>query len=270
MTNKSEIPNYEQIAARLDVWIPHLSPVSQALLERLPVDFNHQVLDIACGTGEPGLSLARKYLEKVTVVGIDSSKAMISVASSKAAGEGLDNIAFLTMKAEKLDFPDNYFDGVLSRFGLMLLQNPKVGCFEMLRVLKIDGHYAVAVWDEIQLNTLFFACAQAFNQIVSEQFQINVEIGSRLAGEEILPDILQECGVNEIATELFTFAMKFSNFLELWQLVETSGLYEAQLNSLSINEQLAVKENLFHLLSPFQHHNEYLIPHSCRLVWGKK
>jgi len=53
MHNKASLPNYEQIAGRLDMWIPHLSLVSEALLERLLVYSNNRILDIACGTGEP-------------------------------------------------------------------------------------------------------------------------------------------------------------------------------------------------------------------------
>lgn len=270
MPNKAWLPNYEQIAGRLDMWIPHLSPVSEALLERLPVYSNNRILDIACGTGEPGLTLARQCLRGVTVVGVDSSRAMVLVASSKAVSEGLNNIEFFVMEAQKLSLPNDSFDGVLSRFGLMLLENPKAGCFEMLRVLKVGGHYAVAVWDKIQMNTLFFSCAQAFNQRVPAQFQLNIELASRLAGSSILPNILQEYGANEIATELFTFEMKFSSFEEIWKLVENSGLYDIQLGSLSIDEQLAVKEHLSNLVFEFKNNNEYLIAHSCRLAWGKK
>ncbi|YAF99016.1 MAG: hypothetical protein AB3A66_28900 (plasmid) [Nodularia sp. CChRGM 3473] len=74
---------------------------------------------------------------------------------------------------------------------------------------------------------------------------------------------------NEIATELFTFEMKFPSFQVIWELVENSGLYDVQLASLSIEEQLAVKEHLSNLLADFKNNNEYLIPHSCRLAWGK-
>ncbi|MBE9054020.1 methyltransferase domain-containing protein [Nostocales cyanobacterium LEGE 11386] len=270
MLNKESLPNYEQIAGRFDMWIPHLSPVSQALLERLPVDSNSRILDIACGTGEPGLTLARQRLKEVTVIGIDSSTEMILVANSKAVSEDLKNIEFCVMEAQKLNFPNEYFDGVLSRFGLMLLENPKAGCFEMLRILKLGGHYAVAVWDQIEMNTLFFSCAQAFNQRVTAQYQLNIELASRLAGSSMLPNILLEYGANEIATELFTFEMKFPSFQVIWELVENSGLYDVQLASLSIEEQLAVKEHLSNLLADFKNNNEYLISHSCRLAWGKK
>jgi SAM-dependent methyltransferase len=174
------------------------------------------------------------------------------------------------MNAEKLDFPDSSFDCVLSRFGLMLLENPRVGCFEMLRVLKVGGRYAVAVWDEGERNTLFFAIAQAFRKRVTAQLQLPVERASRLAGLNMLPNLLKECGASQTATELFTFEMKFSGFQEIWTLVQDSGVCDAQLGSLSVDERLAVREHLEKLLSGFKRNGGYLIPHNCRLAWGKR
>jgi ubiquinone/menaquinone biosynthesis C-methylase UbiE len=269
MTAKAQFPDYEQIAVKLDLWMPHLSPVNEALLEHLPVYPAQRILDIACGTGEPGLTFAR-HTPKAVVIGVDSAFGMVSVANSKAKSEGLDNIKFLVMKAEKLDFPDNSFDGVLSRFGLMLLEDPRVGCCEILRVLKVGGRFAVAVWDESQKNTLFFSFAQAFNERVPPQHQLPVALGSRLAGSNVLPDLLQDCGTSQTATELFTFEMKFSNFQEIWTLVKDSGLFDTQLNLLAVHERLAVREHLENLLSRFKDNAGYCIPHCCRLAWGMR
>ncbi|MUG96313.1 methyltransferase domain-containing protein [Scytonema sp. UIC 10036] len=267
---EAQLPNYEQIANRFDMWIPYLTPVSEALLKHLPVDSNNTILDIACGTGEPGLSLARKHISGVRIVGIDSVPGMVSVAAAKAKSEGLNNIEFLVMKAENLSFADSFFDGVMSRFGLMLLDNPNAGCSEMLRVLKIGGHYAVAVWDEPEKNTFFFSFARSFNEQVSVQNQLPITLASRLAGANALPTLLNEGGASEITTELFEFEMKFSSFKEIWALVEDSGIFDAQFGLLSVDKRLAVREGLEKLFSGFKHNSGYLIPHCCRLVWGKR
>lgn len=267
---EAQLPDYEQIAARFDKWMPYLSPVSEALFERLPVYPQNRILDIACGTGEPGLSLARRYVSKATVVGVDAAVGMVAVARSKAKNESLNNIEFSAMNAEKLDFSDCSFDGVLSRFGLMLLENPKAGCFEMLRVLKVGGHYAIAVWDRYDKNTLFFLLTQVFNQRVPAQYKLPVEIGSRLAGLDVLPNMLKECGASQVTTELFNFEMKFSDFQAIWSLVQDSGLYDAQINSLPTDEHIAVKEHLKSLVSRFNDNSGYSIPHCCRLAWGMR
>jgi len=265
-----QLPDYDQIAAQFDVWLPHLSPVSEALLDRLPVYPQNRILDIACGTGEPGLSFARRYALKAAVVGVDAAVGMVSVASAKAKSESLDNIEFLVMNAEKLDFPNNSFDGVLSRFGLMLLESPKNGCLEMLRVLKVGAHYAVAVWDECEKNTLFYLLAQVLNHRIPAQYQLSVKTGSRLAGLDVLPNLLKECGASQVATELFNFEMKFSNFSEIWAMVKESGLLDKQFNSLPANEHLVVREHLENLVSRFKDDGSYHIPHCCRLAWGRR
>lgn len=140
----------------------------------------------------------------------------------------------------------------------------------MQRDLKVGGRYAVAVWDECERNTLFFSFAQAFNERVPAQLQLPIELGSRLAGPNVLIDLLKECGASQTATELFAFEMKFSSFQEIWTLVQDSGLFDVQLGSLSVDEQLAVREHLSNLLCGFKHNGGYLIPHCCRLAWGER
>jgi ubiquinone/menaquinone biosynthesis C-methylase UbiE len=270
MTTSGQLPNFSQIAARVDMLVPHYSPVTEALLEHLLPAPEERILDIACGTGEPGLTLARRRITGVTVMGVDAAQGMVEAARRKASALELANIKFLMMKAESLEFADSSFDGVLSRFGLMLLEQPRVGCFEMLRVLKAGGRYAVAVWDEGERNTLFCAIAQAFNRRVPPELQFPIERASQLAGPEVLSQLLKECGASHAETELFHFEMKFSDFEEIWTLVQDSGTCDRQLGSLSIHERLAAKEQLENLLCAFKRDGGYRIPHYCRLAWGKR
>ncbi len=70
---------------------------------------------------------------------------MVSVAKDSALA-----IDWRQGLAEKIPFPDQSFDAVLSQFGLMFFQNRRESIREMLRVVKPSGRLAVAVWDSIE------------------------------------------------------------------------------------------------------------------------
>lgn len=70
------------------------------------------LLDIGTGGGEAILSIAESAL---LLVGIDQSIGMIETATRNSAKSGLPNVRFLKMEAEKLDFPDGFFNVVSCR-----------------------------------------------------------------------------------------------------------------------------------------------------------
>lgn len=56
------------------------------------------------------------------------------------------NVDFLTMDAEKLEFPENSFDAAVSCFGFQIVTQPEVAAKEILRVLKPAGRAGFTVW----------------------------------------------------------------------------------------------------------------------------
>lgn len=95
-----------------------------------------KVLDLCCGTGDIGISVAE--LSKNThVIGADFSSNMIRVAESKA--KGLDNIDFNIENACDLSFDDLTFDIVAISFGLRNTKDYQKVLSEIKRVLKKDG-----------------------------------------------------------------------------------------------------------------------------------
>jgi SAM-dependent methyltransferase len=74
------MPGFDEMAASFDRGVKFLEPVTDALLGHLPpIPGDGEVLDIACGTGEPGLTLLRRSPE-LKLLGVDSSAAMVDVA----------------------------------------------------------------------------------------------------------------------------------------------------------------------------------------------
>jgi ubiquinone/menaquinone biosynthesis C-methylase UbiE len=137
-------PAWERWADRID---ESSRDVSRALIELARIQSSHRVLDIASGTGEPALTVARHVGPAGRVVATDQSSRMLAVARSRAAAQGLQNLEFQEVDAEALDFPEGSFDAALCRFGLMFLPDLAGTLQRVRRFLRPGGWFATAIWD---------------------------------------------------------------------------------------------------------------------------
>lgn len=97
------------------------------------------ILDIATGTGDLAILLARK-LDPLTVIGVDLSEGMIEIGRKKVLAEGLDDIVTLGIgDCLQLPFPDASFDCITCAYGVRNFQNLLAGYREMHRVLRPGG-----------------------------------------------------------------------------------------------------------------------------------
>jgi len=79
-----------------------------------------RILDVACGSGGWGISLAQAY-PHLQVEGFDIDKRMINYANAQVKASRLDNARFRVMNAlDRLDYPANFFDLVNVRFMAVL------------------------------------------------------------------------------------------------------------------------------------------------------
>lgn len=124
-----------------------LEKVSNQLIQSAGISPGQHVLDIASGTGEPALTIAKHVGPQGKVVGVDLSPAMLEVAKERATSKGVTNADFQVVEDENLTaYRDATFDSVVCRFGLMLMPNPVNALKAFLRVLKPRGKAAVSVW----------------------------------------------------------------------------------------------------------------------------
>src|SRR6187397_2944413 len=122
-----------------------LGPVGAAMIERLGIADDQQHLDIASGTGEPGLSIA-ELAPDGRVVLTDLSPEMLEVAARRAEARGVDNVETRVCSAEELPFGDAEFDSVSVRFGFMFFPDMAKATSEFARVLEPGGRLCSAVW----------------------------------------------------------------------------------------------------------------------------
>jgi SAM-dependent methyltransferase len=128
-----------------------LGPVGAAIIEHLDIAEDQQHVDIASGTGEPGLSIA-KLAPKGRVVLTDLSAAMLDVAARRAQAQGIANIETQICSADDLPFDDATFDSVSVRFGYMFFPDMAKATAEFVRVLKPGGRLGGSVWIKPEEN----------------------------------------------------------------------------------------------------------------------
>jgi SAM-dependent methyltransferase len=105
-----------------------------------------RVLDVGCGPGIPTLELARTVGAGGKVVGVDISERVLEVARERAQRAGVSNAEFQVANVEHLPFPDAHFDRVVSRFGIMFVEDLSKGLRELFRVIQPGGRVGLMVW----------------------------------------------------------------------------------------------------------------------------
>jgi SAM-dependent methyltransferase len=133
------------------VIMDQLRPVSTAIIERLDVAKDQQHLDIASGTGEPGLSIAERA-PNGRVVLTDLVAEMLEVATRRAGAQGITNVETTVCSADDLPFEDASFDSVSVRFGYMFFPDVATATAEFARVLRPGGRLCSSVWIEPAAN----------------------------------------------------------------------------------------------------------------------
>lgn len=128
-----------------------LAPVGDELIRNARLHDACHLLDVAAGTGEPGLSAARVLTQgKVTVT--DLSERMLEVAAENAARHGIKNFETRQCDAGAMPFDDGSFDAVTCRFGFMFFPDIGLGLKEMRRVSRPGARICSAVWGAPERN----------------------------------------------------------------------------------------------------------------------
>jgi ubiquinone/menaquinone biosynthesis C-methylase UbiE len=120
--------------------------ITDRLLELSAPGPGERVLELACGPGGVGIAAAGLVGPAGEVVLSDVAAEMTAIAAARAAAAGLGNVRTLTLDLDDLGQPDQAYDVVLCREGLMFALDPAHAVAEIRRILRPGGRVALAVW----------------------------------------------------------------------------------------------------------------------------
>jgi SAM-dependent methyltransferase len=129
-----------------------LGPVGDRLVERLDPQPGQTVLELAAGVGHVGFSIAERLGADGRLISTDFASAMVQRARAFGEELGLQNVDYRVLDAESMDLGASSVDGVLCRFGFMLMADPAAALAETRRVLREGGRLSFAVWAEPERN----------------------------------------------------------------------------------------------------------------------
>ena len=245
-----------------------LGPATDLMLDMAQVKEGQRVLDIAAGAGEQSITAAKRVGPDGYVLATDLAPKILEFALELARENGLNNIEVQEMDGENLTLPDNSFDTIISRVGLIFFPDQQKALKEMLRVVKPGGFVAAIVYSTVDKNKFFSTPVSIIRR--------RAQLPPPLAGQPG-PFSLGNQGVLENAFKQAGFVNVESNFVDAPVLMETAKdcvrfEYESfaalhqMLGGLTDEEKAAAWQEIEDELTKFETENGFSGP--CELVVG--
>lgn len=195
-------------------------PVSERLVALLDPQPGETILDVAAGPGDTGF-LALPHLQPGgRLLTTDVAPEMVEAARRQAARRGLEGVEFSVEDATSLGLADASVDGVLCRWGLMLVPDIGTAARELARVVRPGGRVAVAVWAEPEANDWMTALGRSGLELgLMERPDLDAPGPFRLAAAGRLEGVLSGAGLVVSHVEDVPLAWRAPSLSAWWEVV---------------------------------------------------
>ena len=237
--------------------------VSERLVEAVDPQPGQTLLELTAGPGETGFLAAPRLEPGGRLISSDFVPGMVEAASRGVARLGLGNVECRVLDAQAIDLPDRSVDGVLSRFGLMLVPEQARAVAEVRRVLRPGGRFAFATWGPADRNPWLFLMALAL-----------LEHGHSPPGDPFAPGgvfsltdadshraLAGAAGFETVEVDELTGVMRFADADEYWTVnTSVAGPVADLVASLDPDQLAAVRATLDPTLAPFEREGGLELP----------
>lgn len=254
-----------------DLVMDFLKPMGDEIIRLLDPQKNDIILDIASGTGEPGLTIA-SMLNGGKVILTDLAEDMLTIAQENATQRGINNIETRACDVCELPFPDNTFDSISCRFGFMFFPDMLLAAKEMVRVLKPGGKIATSVWNIPEKNFWVTAIMGTINK--------NMELPApppgapgmfRCAKDGLISDLFLQAGLKNISQTEVSGKLNCKTVDAYWGMqTEVGAPIVAALSKADDEMKEKIKKEVYEKLNQKYPDGNIIIDSSALVIYGEK
>ena len=248
-----------------------LKPFGNAIIQELNLKDTDVVLDVAAGTGEPGLTIA-SIVKNGKVFITDLADDMLVIAHENASRAGIKNVEFSACDVSELPFPDNNFDAISCRMGFMFFPDMSLATQEMVRVLKPGGKISASVWSAPEKN---FWVAGILGLITKHVALPAPPAGSpgmfRCAKDGLIAELFSQAELKNISQSELPGLLNCRTAGTYWDFMsEVVGPVVSALNQTDNETKEKIKAEVYRLMNQKYPDGNVLIDASALIISGKK
>lgn len=231
------------------------APVAEALVAGVATKPGDTVLDLAAGTGDVTEALAQNGVD---VISTDISPVMVEAARRRA----VPGVEHRVMDMQAIDLPDSSVDGVVSRYGYMLVADPALALRETRRVLRPGGRLAFATWAPANRNPW----ATAYGPVLIERGLLEPpkpgEPGQFSLGEpERIDGLVRPAGFDDVAVTEVPVMFRAESWAEYRRIVSSlAASMREVLERLDDEARAEVDEKAKARIEPYRSGEGYDLP----------
>lgn len=247
------------------------APFGDAVIREAGLRPDSAVLDVAAGTGEPGLTAAG-LVPRGSVALLDISAGMLGVAAEKAAARGLANVHTAVGDAAALPFDDGSFDAVLCRFGFMFFPRMTAAAGEMARVARPGARVSAAVWGRAAENPW----ASLILGTIARHTELPVPPSGtpglfRCAAQGFMTRIFRDAGLVDVSErKVSTDLVKASPELYWEFMSDIATTVAVGLARADIESRELIRSEVFQLLGRYKHDGAIRLRSTATIVAGTR
>jgi ubiquinone/menaquinone biosynthesis C-methylase UbiE len=248
-----------------------MKPMADEIIHLLKPRDNDFVLDVASGTGEPGLTIAT-MLSGGKVVATDLAEGMLEVALENANIRKIKNFEVITSDVCELPFPDNTFDAISCRMGFMFFPDMLLAAKEMVRVLKPDGRIAVTVWSEPEKNLWAGTIMGAIQKNIHVEAPPPGAPGLfRCARRGLISELFEQAGLKNISESEVAGKLNIGNKKAYWNfMTDIAAPVVAALRNTDCDVLVKVRREVFNSMKHKYPDGEVSLDSNAFVIYGEK
>ncbi|MGY2744905.1 methyltransferase domain-containing protein [Arthrobacter sp. UYCu723] len=247
------------------------TPFGDALLEESELRPDSAVLDVAAGSGEPGLTAAAR-VPGGTVVLTDISEGMLRVAQEKAAIAGLENVRFIVCDAASLPLDGGAFDAVFCRFGFMFFPDMSAVLREMVRAARPGARISAAVWGRAAENPW----ASLVLGTIARHTELPVPpTGTpglfRCAAQGFMTRMFKDAGLIDVTERMVSTDLVHESPETYWEfMTDIATTVSMRLAKADKVSQALIRSEVFQMLGRYEHNGAIRLRSTATIVAGTR